>query len=266
MASRQNHCPFIHIVPSPAFLGIALALAGCQLAFGDYKVGNGTGGSAGTAQSGGAKSSGGGTSLGGTSSRGGTSSSGGANSTGGSGLIACNGTPPYRCQNGVLQACTGGFWTTKQTCASPGLCQPATGVCDVCADGQLNCNGQVLGTCNTAHTAFAPTTTCVSPSYCDATISHCVVCDAGQQRCNGDYLDVCNAQRTAFNPQAVSCNGLGCQVVDGKADYCIVCFATDPPQCASNASGAFLRTCISGQWTAKSCTNGCSIGPPAACY
>ena len=123
------------------WLSVAPALPSCQLAFGEYQIGDGTGGGA-DAVRGGATSTGGATSIVGTESSrgstnatirssGGLASSGGTKSAGSSAPIDCNGTPPYRCLNADLQVCTNGIWTTKQTCSRLALCQPTVGVCDV---------------------------------------------------------------------------------------------------------------------------------------
>lgn len=247
----------------------ALGLLGCQLVFGEYKAGHADG--AGAAQTGGTAVAGGGASAGGevAGAPGGTagaaSSSGGAAPTGGSGGY-CSGTPPYTCSGALLQACTNGVWSTIDTCARPGLCQPALGVCDACADGDRACTGSVLGVCNADRTGFTTIDTCQAPLYCDPTADYCVACAANQARCNGDYLDVCNADRTAWILEARSCGGLGCQDVGGTADYCNDCTADNPSVCAS---ANVLRSCISGKWKATQCPNGCvdaTETTPAACY
>jgi hypothetical protein len=227
----------------------AVGLAGCQLAFGEYRVGHAAAGSAGAAHVGGGASG----------------SSGGAQSTGGSGASDCSGTPSFRCQpDASLQACTDGVWVTIDTCTRPALCQPTLGVCDVCADGERTCTGSELGVCTADHTAFAPVATCVDPLYCDPTADHCVACSVGQARCNGAYLAVCNADRTAWDLRAQSC-ALGCQVVDGITDYCNDCTADSPSACTTPTT---LRSCVSGRWKATDCSLGCvdaTATTPAAC-
>jgi hypothetical protein len=92
-----------------------------------------------------------------------------------------------------------------------------------------------------------------------------VACAANQAQCNGDFLAVCNADRTAWDLEAQSCGGLGCQAVDGIADYCNVCTADNPSVCVS---ANVLRSCVSGKWRATSCPNGCvdaTETTPAAC-
>jgi len=259
------------------WLSVAPALPSCQLAFGEYQIGDGTGGGA-DAVPGGATSTVGATSTGGTKSGGSTnvtiSSSGGLASSGGTGSASsnapsdCNGSPPYRCLNADLQACIGGTWTKKQTCSRLALCQPAMGICDVCAKGDVSCNGPVLGVCNIAQTGF-DLTTCVAPLYCDATINYCTACSFNQARCTvstGDSLDICNSDRTGWDLKAASCNGLGCHATDGKVDYCNDCTAANLPLCASST---LLRSCVSGKWKTSNCTAGCATGTattPAGCF
>jgi hypothetical protein len=260
MASSCNRRVLMRRVLCVAFWTLGLGLSGCQVVLGEYQAGHGTAGSAGAAHTGGAAVAGGGTSAGATQ------SSGGAESTAGAGAVDCSGTDPYRCQDAALQACTAGVWTTIDTCTRPALCQPALGVCDVCADGERTCTGSVLGVCSADHTAFTPAATCVDPLYCDVTADHCVACGAGWARCNGDFLDVCNAARTAWNLQAQSCSGLGCFAVGGKADYCNDCTAANPSVCVSSST---LLSCVSGKWRATACPTGCADATtttPAACY
>ncbi len=227
-------------------------VAGCQLAFGEYHGGHAAAGAAGA----------------GTSGAGGrTASSGGSDATGGF-PSDCDGTIAHRCVEGALQACNAGVWTTLQTCARPALCQPDAGVCDVCAENERRCDGSVLGVCNPEHTGFTTLDTCSGTLYCDVTADHCVACATNQAQCNanGDYVDVCNSQRTGWTLRAQSCNGLGCQIVDGRSDYCIVCTAANPPVCVPPKT---LRTCVSGKWRATECPTGCADATsttPAACY
>jgi hypothetical protein len=263
MAPSRKQRPPIRMALCAPFWGIALVLSGCQLVYGEYQAGHGTGGSAGAVQGGG-QATGGAASIGGTTSQGG-SEPGGSAPTGGS--APCDGTSPYRCVNGVLQACTSGAWTTKQTCTDPALCQPALGVCDVCATGEWTCVDSVLSFCNADHTAFTPGPTCSPPLYCDLTANHCVACATGEARCNGDDLAVCTLDRSDWGAQ--SCQGLGCHVFDGMTDYCNVCTAANPPVCQTTPTGAQLRSCVSGLWRTTTCANGCADATPtnpAACY
>ena len=276
MSQNQRHRGWMSLCA--AFWSVAPTLPSCQLAFGEYEIGDGTGGGADAIQ-GSATSTGGPTSIAGTKSSGGSTnattgysgglaSSGGTGSAGSSAPIDCNGTSPYRCLNAELQACINGVWTTKQTCHRLALCQPAVGVCDFCANGDLNCNGPVLSVCNTARTGFVQTT-CVSPLYCDATINYCIACTFNQARCSvstSDSLDICNSDRTGWDLQAASCNGLGCHATDGKNDYCNDCTAANLPLCASSA---LLRSCVSGKWKTSNCATGCATGTastPASCF
>jgi hypothetical protein len=251
MALSRSGPSLVH----PAFCapgwGIVLLLSGCQVVFGEYQAGQVAAGGAGA--TGGTASAGGGAAAGTAGAPAGAQPPGGSSSY-------CSGTPAYTCSGALLQACDNGAWTTVGDCVRIALCQPALGVCDVCADGERNCSasGQ-LSTCNADRTGFTPGPICSSPLYCDVTADHCVACAAGQARCNGDYLDVCNADRTAWDLKAQSCEGLGCHVVDATAAYCNDCTAGSASACSSPTT---LQSCVAGKWRGEECPKGCVDATP----
>jgi len=141
--------------------GLALASAGCQLLFGDYRV---------------AETQAPALTL---------------------GSVCAPGT--FRCQGAALQACAAnrsGF-DAVETCGSAGECDATAGVCHACVSGDYGCDGNgELQRCDDAG-RLQPFMPCATPALChvagDRRSGTCndLVCDAGTFTCDGNRLLRC---------------------------------------------------------------------------
>ncbi len=139
-----------------------------------------------------------------------------------------------RCtEQGELQICndTGTAWETLKQCASPDLCNIAAQDCIPCAEGEVQCNLNVLQTC-TEELTWSTTDTCatkelcvledgpVAAGYCESPA--CGNTPETRYRCEGNRLQACNAGRTGYEPSDECLSDALCNAPDGRCD---------PPTC-----------------------------------
>lgn len=155
-------------------------------------------------------------------------------------------------------------------CASPQLCDAATGTCreppQGCEfDGFRRCRQQgtntVLEECRNGRSTFVTLDTCSAAAgeVCDPTDVLCDVCQQGSQpACEGNNLVTCAANGQSRTPTPCA---FGCQVIPGAPDRCRDCNLGGPGTCGG-ANGNVLTTCADdADGTGQLRNNACPTAP-----
>lgn len=153
-------------------------------------------------------------------------------------------------EEGELRRCSGNLDSTifVDQCETPELCNNEAGRCDepVCTQGQRQCDGSQVFTCNEARNGFVELTPCASEELCqDENDGQAVClepeCREGDRRCVGSELQECSPGLDGFVRVA------GCDSNDlcesTRARGVSVCDTCSEARC----NGDTLQQCINGQ-------------------
>jgi hypothetical protein len=136
----------------------------------------------------------------------------------------------YRCDGATLERCRDDEtdWDPVMTCDEAASCNPLSGDCSACSDGDAACAGNELWRCRPS--GFALAETCATPELCNAALARCdePECSSpGETRCNAQELQLeeCgNDLRWAVREACVTA-----ALCSASAAACL------PPACAQNA-------------------------------
>lgn len=171
----------------------------------------------------------------------------------------------YSCDEGQPRICKDGSWrNVGSPCDAPELCN-ARGGCDVCLGGTYRCSEDktAVEVCSSSSDGWELSTTCSAPQFCDSAKLACVACRLRETNCvDSTTAQVCRGDQTGFDTRRCD-GGLPCIVVGEGQDYCADCNPqTMSPVCSNDPTTQqfFLYTCGADyRWKPALCENGCTL-------